>query len=356
MAQHGPVTGAFDRPLELKPDMPEASRRWEAFFAGDLIDRPLVCVTAPREGAPPAPGLGYRDRVTLPLEEVVERTGAQLEATYYGGEAVPTAWISFGPDEVAAFCGAELKWSEDSGDTNWSEPCVTDWAQFRIALQEDSPLYQRMLALYRGVSHRIAGKGLLGMLDLHTNMDLVSALRGPQRLCLDLLDQPEAIDRAMEEARAVFPVLWDGLWEAGRMDEVGYATATTLQCDFCCMMSPPMFRRWVLPALEEEAAVVGNTVYHWDGPGALVHTADLVASRGLHTLSYVTGTGHGSHVEYIDLLQRVQAGGKAVQVWGTPDELKVLHKALRPEKTYFSTWVSSQAEADALLEWFVQNT
>jgi hypothetical protein len=117
-----------------------------------------------------------------------------------------------------------------------------------------------------------------------------------------------------------------------------------------------MFRRWVLPALEEEAAIVNRVIYHWDGPGALVHTDDLVRSSLLHTLSFVPGDGHGSHLHWLDVLKRVQAGGKAVHVWGTPDEMKALHRELRPEKTLYATTAGSQAEAEALLEWFVDHT
>jgi len=180
---------------------------------------------------------------------------------------------------------------------------------------------------------------------------------------MDLIEQPEMIDRAMANARAIFRELWGAMVKAGRMDEFGYTNciysmegASFLQCDFCCMISPPMFRRWVLPALEEEAEIVKHVVYHWDGPNALVHTADLLASKGMHTLSYVPGAGHGDHVNHIDLLKRVQAGGKAVQVWGTPDQMKTLHRELRPEKVIYCTSTATQGEAEQLLEWFEKNT
>ena len=117
-----------------------------------------------------------------------------------------------------------------------------------------------------------------------------------------------------------------------------------------------MFRRWVLPALEEEASIVKRVVYHWDGPDALVHTDDLLASKGLHTMAYVPGSGHGGHSEYVDLFKRVQAGGKAVSVGGSPDEIKAMHRELRPEKTCYHTSVANLTEAKELLDWFVKNT
>jgi len=64
--------------------------------------------------------------------------------------------------------------------------------------------------------------------DLHTNMDLIAAIRGPQQLCLDLLDSPELIDRAMTDARSIFREWWSRLVKAGRMDDYGYAKNRTV--------------------------------------------------------------------------------------------------------------------------------
>jgi 5-methyltetrahydrofolate--homocysteine methyltransferase len=147
------------------------------------------------------------------------------------------------------------------------------------------------------------------------------------------------------------------------MRELGYCHvmysmhgAAFLQCDFAALISPAMFKRWVLPALEEEAEIVKHVVYHWDGPSALVHTDLLLQSRGLHTLSFVPGDGNGTHLDWLPVLKRVQAGGKAVHVWGTPEQMKILHRELDPEKVIYCTTAASQDEADALLEWFVKHT
>ncbi len=357
-----------ENPLQtFKPDLAEAEHRWQAFYAGDVLDRPPVCVTAPRPGCHlPAP-VTYHDKAFGAIEEVIGRGLARAAATFWGGEATPSFYPSFGPDEIAVFCGAQLHWSPDSQDTNWSLPCIEDWEQaFPLHLHLDHPLWQRQQAIYRRAAEVFAGRVLLVAPDLHTNMDLLSALRGPQRLCLDLLDCPALIDQAMADARAVFRQLWPALVSAGRMDEHGYCTeshalysrqgSATLQCDFSIMMSPAMFRRWVLPALEEEAELVRHVVYHWDGPGALVHQADLLASRGLHSLSFVPGDGHGDPVDHLELLKTLQAGGKAVHVWGTPEQCQRMHLELRPNKVFYCTSTATQSDAEALLEWFVKHT
>jgi hypothetical protein len=351
-----------------KPDVEDAVRRWEAFYAGEIVDRPLVVMTPPRAGCTPPPRPTYQDRVFGDIDEVLARAEERAASTFWAGDAIPVFGPSMGPDEVAVYCGAgEFRWSPDSTNTNWSVPYVDDWEQsLPLRLKPDNPLWQRLLEFYRRAAARFAGSIALASPDLHTNMDLLAAVRGPQRLCLDLIDSPELVDRAMADARAVFPQVWSAVWEAGRMGEYGCALegasfyslegSASLQCDFAIMMSPAMFRRWVLPALEEEAEIVRHVSYHWDGPGALVHEPALVESRALHTLSFVPGDGGGHHIDYLDRVVRWQEAGKAVHVWGTAEECKFMHRRLRPEKVLYHAWVQTQDEAQRLLDWFVGNT
>lgn len=351
-------------PLLFKPDLQEADRRFKAFYVGDLIDRPPCCITAPRRGGTLPSRLTYYDRVHKEIDEILDTTLAAAELTYYGGEALPKFWPSFATDEVAAFCGGEIKWSQDSGDTNWSVPFVDNWeSALPLRLQEDNPLWQRMRKLLRRCSERLAGKMLVMPLDLHTNMDLLMAVRGSERLCMDLVDQPEMIDQAMESARQIFRDLWEAITSDAKMYELGFAHdvysmegAATLQCDFSCMIGPDMFRRWVLPALEEEASIVKHVMYHWDGPDAVKHADDLIASKGLHTLGYVPGAGNGTFLDHLDLLQKVQQGGKAVYVWGPPERLMAIHPHLKPEKTLYWSWAKTEDEARRFIDWLAKNT
>jgi len=351
-------------PLFFKPDLEDAALRWDAFYAGEMIDRPLISVTAPRNGSIIPPASTYYERVFGDMEDLIERGLKVGETTYWGGEAIPHYWLTFGPDEIAVFSGGEFGWKGDSGDTNWSKPFVNDWAEaFPLSLHADNPLWQRMLDFYQKAASRMGGKMLLTAPDLHTNMDLLAAIRGPQRLCMDLIEEPEMIDRAMQDARAIFRKLWSSVVQAGQMDEFGYYQnfysmdgAAIMQCDFSAMISPSMFRRWVLPALEEEAKIVKHAIYHWDGASALVHFDAVVHSPYLHTLSFVPSDNQGTHWDYRFLLKRIQEAGKAVQVWGTPEEMKRLHPELKPEKTFDQVTAKSQSEAEELLEWFVKNT
>ncbi|MDQ1258177.1 MAG: hypothetical protein QG656_2786 [Candidatus Hydrogenedentes bacterium] len=351
-------------PLVLKPNLEDTARRWEAYWAGDLIDRPMVWVTAPVPGFEYRPIDGYRERVYGDLDELVAKALHNAAGTIYGGESVPQFYASFGCDEITAFCGGSLCWSHESaGDTNWSVPFVRDWANvLPLRIRDDHPLWLRMQEQYRKAERAMAGRVLIMPIDLHTNMDILMAARGSEDLCRDLLEQPETIDRAMRDARAVFPVVWNTLRDLAKMDEHGYAAGAysmtgcaTLQCDFSCMMSPAQFRRWVMPALEEEAAIVRHALYHWDGPRALIHADDLLATKGLHTFAFVPDPGI-RHIQHLDLFKRVQAAGKAVAVYGTVDEIKTMHRELKPNQVIYYTSVCTESEIETLLDWFVRNT
>jgi len=355
-------------PLAFKPDLDEAAKRWEAYLAGELYKRPLVCVTARREGKTPPPGHGYRDYNFGDLDTIIDDSLESAACHYYGGEAIPNMGISFGCDEVAVFCSdGKFHFNDDSGWTNWSQPFVDDWETalpFRI--HEDNPLWQRMLELVRKAAVKLDGKMLINHLDLHTNGDLLAAARGPDRLCMDMVDQPELVDLAMDSARKIFTEFWHRIAEAGKMYERGHVNglysmegAAVVSCDFCCMISPEMFRRWIRPAYEEECTIVKHAFHHWDGPTALKHEADILSLPGFHTIGYVPTVGINErikHIEHLPLMRRIQKAGKAVQFIGTIDECKQAHRELDPAKTMYCTGADSVKEADDLLAWFVKNT
>jgi len=350
--------------LAYKPDFDEAKKYWRAYWAGEIIDRPCVCIKAPCGENRPQGTLslnGFTD-----ADAALKRCHEWASSMLWLGEAVPFFQPNFGPDQFAAWLGAELKYCPSSGDTSWSEPMVKDWDT--DAGDIDHPhgaWWERALDFYRRAAEYSEGKFLLGVPDIHSNMDAVSALRGPQRLCMDLLDAPEKIDGAMKAVRRAFAPVFETVEEAGRMTERGYVgwlpfysdtSYAVLQCDFACMVSPEHFRRWILPALEEESAYLEHAVYHYDGPDALVHLKDVLSIPGIDAIQWVPGSGNPPVIEWMDLLREIQKAGKGLYLAGSPDEVKVFHRALRPEKVLYDTWASSAQEAEDLLAWLRANT
>ena len=357
--------------LLYKPDFEEAARRWRAFWAGELLDRPPTVLTARRPGSPERPSIpqivGLDGDFVTPLDTFE----AWAETIYFAGEALPCFVPSFGPSQCAGFLGGEIMTSPHSGDTSWIIPCIEDWQHFLpIRLDEQNRYWRLMLEFYRDVHKRATGKFLVGMLDIQLGVDALSLLRGTQRFLTDLVDCPETIDLAANQAFKIFPQIFETVWETSGMNSIGWSLdwcgigfpgrGTITQSDFSAMVSPTMFRRWILPALEYMWESLDCNIYHLDGPDALHHLPDLLAAPNLHAIQWVPGTGleveRPQHT-WVDLFQRIQAAGKAVEVWGNPEAIKWIHPQLKPNLIWYLVQdVTSPAQADELLAWLAKHS
>ena len=345
--------------LELKPNYQETIKRYEAFWNGGIIDRPVVCVTVPNPDYKDVPYYtdNYYTRMNNnDLDETARQIISNARKIIYMGEAVPEAFLSFGCDEMAAFCGGEtLYFLGDDHGTSWSKPFIENWeTEMPLSVKEDNPLWLRMQTFIDKCAEAMQGKMYFRAIDLHSNLDLLLAMRGGEKLCLDLIERPEIIEKALDQSIEIYEYFYNKTVKRYNLPAVN---GTYLQCDFSCMISTPMFRRFVLPYLELEAEYSnGQVLYHWDGVTALTHTDDLIASKGLYVMAFVPGEGNGCHCDFLDLYIKVQKGGKAILVDGNPEEVKYMHKYLKPEKTIYNTHVGTIKEAEELLDWFKKNT
>ena len=352
--------------LAYKPDFEEARQRWDAFWEGEIIGRPCAAIRAPKEGVPPVDPPPYLDGWDGDFDGALARYEEWAAATYFGGEAIPYMAPSFGPDQFAAFLGAKLERSPDSLSTTWAVPFVQDWDEvLPFRLDSQNPWWRKMSDFLRQIAQVGEGKFLAGMLDLHGNFDALAAVRGPERLCLDLADQPETVQRAIESARRIFPQVYEGLFEAGNMAKWGsigwlpfYASGRFLssQCDFAALVSPKMFDRFILPALEEECSLVDHSVYHLDGPDALPHLDSLLGIERLDGIQWVPGSGNPPLIEWMDLLKTIQNAGKCLHIYCTAEEVKVFHRELKPNRVLYHVSTETEREARDLLKWLEQNT
>jgi len=361
------VSSCAPPPLEsaFKPDAADAWRRLRAYWQGEIIDRACLSIRAPKDGmTPPKRSLIVAEDFDLPgAIDKFEEWAGQI---FFGGESMPALMPNYGPDQWAGFLGASMALVPER-DTSWVEPLIGDWPSAPpLAIDPANRWWRAIVELARLAARRCAGKFILSAIDTHSNLDCLSALRGPGRLCMDLIEHPGEVLAALRQIDALYRPVYETIHEAGQMDRFGSTSwldmASTgrtqaVQCDFCYMISPEHFRKFAAPSLEYEMSCLDHVVYHMDGVGQIRHLDDLLALPNLHTIQWVPGAGQPTAPAWIELLQKIQRAGKAVQVLVSGEEVKAMYSQLAPEKTYY--WVldcPSENEARRLIEWMERNT
>lgn len=354
-------------PLKLayKPDAAEAQQRMRAYWAGEMIDRPCVSVRAPRTGMV-QPKLSLIASPDNEFESAIANYEEWASCTFFGGESMPYLHPWYGPDQWAGFLGAKMTMMPEM-DTSWIEPFVEDWdAPGVLAIDPANRWWKGILELAALAAEKGEGRFLVSTIDTHSNFDCLSAIRDPSRLCTDLFENPEGLLRAVKQVDALYEPVYEAVWKAGRMAERGSTSwsdmysegrTQTVQCDFCYMVSPEHFRKFMLPSIRYEVSCLDHAVYHLDGVGELAHIDDLLAIPNLHTIQWIPGAGQPQAPEWIGLLQKIQRAGKSVQILVTPDELKAVYSELLPEKTFY--WViagvGTEEEARELTLWMANH-
>lgn len=340
-------------------DLDAISARYEACFARENHDRPLLWLCAPNgQPAPAAPPLPDDIRARwFDFEGHVERFAAHQEATAYLAEGVPSFFCNLGPDVLTAFMGSEI---EFAADTSWVHPRVSDWAEEPpLRFNPASPYWQAMERFVRLSLERGAGRWLTQSGDLHGNADALSALRGPEQLCMDLLINGDEVQRRLDEVFVAWREAVDrhlelilpacGGFSSGWIPVAARGRFAVTQNDFSCMVSPETFRAYFLEPQRAECRHLDRTIYHWDGPGAIPHLDALCEIDEIHSIQWVPGAGAPPMREWVPLLQDIQRRGKGLTIYCPLEDVLEINGQLAPEGVMFFCTAPSIADAEAVI-------
>ena len=350
-----------------KCDIEESKRRVEAWWNHEIIDRVVIQVTVPREtaraGSAPSGAAREGDQEVLRRyftdpQTVIPRLQARLATTYFCGEAFPVMYpVSINMVAILGnYLGCPMRFVNEN--TTWSDPILDDWEQrptYRFDPANEWWLITKRL-LTAGVEQ--SDGYYVGVPDLNGPTEMLSRLRSPQHLALDLYDHPQVIKPALAEINQVWYEYWRACTEitqrlGGNFHWMGIWSdlpSTDLQSDFSCMMSPAMFDEYFLPFIDEQTRVVERTIYHLDGPGAVRHLDSLLSLPRLTGIQWVPGAGARPTVEWIPLLKKIQDAGKLVYAYCDKANVRRLLSELRPEGLMLITSCDSVREAERLLE------
>ncbi len=367
--------------MYYKPDWPEAKKRIEAFWKNEIIDRCCAAVFAPRKNSkmPPFPELqfgpwlggleNFSDKDSEKIkkwwtdpQENYKRMITWFENTYFGGEAIPATYVNWGAMAMAAFYGSVPQFKKT---TVWYRPAIDNWETWEWKFDKKSNEYYRQtVAIVQYLLERSEGKYFVGTPEVGSAGDLLSLMRGMDKLSMDLIDKPEAIKKAIDILADAWVDLheefyrmtnktndngdtlaWMSLWSPGRGDQIA--------CDFSTVISPKFFKEFFVPEIKKECKWCEYATYHLDGPQAMkAHLDTLLEIDEIDNIEWTPGTGCPPTLsaQYIPCYKKIQQAGKKLYLLAKPEEIKPLLSELSAKGLFICTNVDSEDEAKALLK------
>ncbi len=230
-----------------------------------------------------------------------------------------------------------------------------------LRIDENNPNYKFAVALLKKGIEEAKGKALVSIGAFGACGDTLAALRGTQRLLFDCMDRPERVKEAelflmemwCQHYTKMYKIIkdvdegstcWFPLWSPGKF----YA----VQNDFAYNISPKMFEKIFLPAIEKQIKFLDHAVYHVDGVGNFAHVDILLSLPQLAAIQILPGAGKPSPLYYIDLLKKVQKAGKNLWISIGSDEVRTALQNLSARGLFIST--GCKTKDDALK--FIENT
>lgn len=334
--------------LTYKEDWKDCQKRTKAWWHGEILDRAAIKVIAPRkkvkmEANEKREELTQKDLqnyFTNP-ERVIEREEKKIANTYWAGEAFPVMFpVSRSMVAVLAnYLGCPLKFLNK--ETTWSEPIAERWDKPpELSFNPENRWWKKSKGLLEKASKKAAGRYYIGIPDLNGPSEILSRIRGAQRLAIDTIRNVNEVKKAIDD----ITYTWYRYWQAAQgiihqyvggyifmMGIWSEVAAADLQSDFSCVISPEAFDELILPSLHQQTEWIPHTIYHLDGPDAIRHLDSLLSLKNLDGIQWVPGAGAPPTSKWISLLRKIQQAGKLIYVTVEKEEVKIILDKLTPE-------------------------
>jgi hypothetical protein len=351
--------------LEFREDADAVRARLSAWWQGEDLGRPVMQVyvplpepRSPMAFRPAPPGWGGQYD-TADLDYRVWLAQWNSATRLFLGEAMPTAAPDLGPGCLAAYLGCPVHAQDD---TAWFAPCMNGRESVDFKALPDTEAWRVTLELGQRLREVARGRFILEFPDMLGGLDTLAAMRDPQTLLLDLLEDPGWAHDCMAPITRFFFECYDicydllkdetggsswWIWAPGRMAK--------FQCDFAAMIGPDTFGEFMVPVLREMCGRVDHNLFHWDGPGALPHLDHLLSIDGIQVIQWVPGTGNPfpDAPAWWPIYGRILDAGKGIYVHHCRDldSLRALKKHFGRDLNRFAIIMgaSTREDGEALL-------
>lgn len=296
---------------------------------------PCILASATCEDKESVPDTDDLEKYWSDVDFVIEREMKRLERTRWYGQAVPFYYPAFGASSMEAVLGGKLECLDK--ETNWVYPvCSSIDEALDILLDPDNFYYTRLKEMTRKSVELSGNNHFTGLFPMEGIGDILAGLCGTENFLMDMMSSPGTVKAAMTHIKglwiSVFSEMREILAESSNVGGIGWAgiwtpgTTFPLQEDVSYMISPAMYQEFFLEHVRDLVAVLDYPLYHLDGKDAIRHLDSLLDIPALKAIQWVPGAGHERIDQWYELINRILAGGKSVQVFAQAEEVKDLVK------------------------------
>lgn len=307
-------------------DFNKTARRFDKWWKGELTGGPLIRIIAKKEPAE-LKSIAYDSPFEYHMDPVKKSANYMnyMENHDFLADSFPHLSFNIGPGSLATYLGSEPHFTMD---TVWYEDVAGDgWEKAGdFIYREDNKRWQLHLDVLKRAVNLAAGNYLVDIPDLVENVDILSAMRGPQNLCYDLYDMPDKVKMYVEKIDDIYFEYYDRIYDIVKTPDnicsytafeiMGRGKCAKVQCDFCAMISPSHFREFVKPSLEKQCKLLDVSLFHLDGPDAVVHMDALMEIEALNALQFTPGEGYpdGGNPRWYPIHDKLKDAGKSIWI------------------------------------------
>ncbi len=268
--------------IHFKEDSEAAKKRVELWWKNEPADRALLQIPAPRErpvfSLPEKEAPTIHDYWTNPVY-VIPRIINKLSRTWFGGESFPVLYPVAGRivSITCKYLGSPNIYIDK--ETTWSKPIIDDWDVCpELNIDPENTWWKLTKNLLHTCSEAIQKYNLecfMGIPDLNGPTEVLSGLRNPEKLCIDLIISPDRVKAAAQKVQDAWYTAWEGT--SGIANQYGgdfnlrggWAEKKNLdlQSGFSTLISPEMFWEIVIPLLKKQIELFPRTIFYLYGPG-----------------------------------------------------------------------------------------
>ena len=257
-------------------------------------------------------------------ERMVARYRHFCENHEFMGESFPNMSVDFGPGSVAAYLGSDIEFRDD---TIWFTECVDEWEDTPdLKFDPENKWLVKHLELVKKCRELAGEDFYIPIPDLMENIDVLASLRGAQNTVYDLIDEPEEMEKRIQQVTDVYFDYYDRFYDLVKDQDDsssytvfqiwGEGKTAKLQCDFSALMSPDQFREFIVDSLRQQARKLDHVLYHLDGPDAIKHMDALMEIEEIDALQWTSGDHgpDGTLEDWYEIYDKARRAGKSLWI------------------------------------------